>query len=97
MFIIIPLILIFLLFSYLQLNDDVSFELTMTIYGLMVGIVYLSFIISKKIQKDFKEQERNAIIIELNHLQKKLSNETDEKLIHLYKHKIEMLEEELIE
>ncbi len=97
MFIIIPLILIFLLFSYLQINDDVSFELTMTIYGLMIAIVYFSYVIFKKVKKDFKAQERNAIIVELNHLQKKLSKETDEKLIHTYKHKIEMLQEELVE
>ena len=97
MFIIIPLIFIFLLFSYLQINDDVSFELTMTIYGLMIAIAYFSYVIFKKVKNDFKVQERNAIITELNHLQKKLSKETDEKLIHAYKHKIEMLQEELVE
>jgi Ca2+/Na+ antiporter len=95
MFIIIPLIFIFLLFSYLQINDDVSFELTMTIYGLMIAIAYFSYVIFKKVKNDFKVQERNTIIAELNHLQQKLSKETDEKLIHTYKHKIEMLQEEL--
>ncbi len=97
MFIIIPLIFIFLLFSYLQINDDVSFELTMTIYGLMIAIAYFSYVIFKKVKNDFKAQERNAIIVELNHLQQKLSKETDEKLIHTYKHKIEILQKELVE
>ncbi len=54
MLIIIPLILIFLLFSYLQINDDVSFELTMTIYGLMIAIAYFSYVIFKKVKNDFK-------------------------------------------
>ncbi|MDD2697573.1 MAG: hypothetical protein PHF17_02095 [Arcobacteraceae bacterium] len=97
MFLLIPVAVIFLLFVYLHMHDDLSTLLEIIVYSLMVGISYISFVLYKKVKNDFKQQEINAISIEIKALQSKISHSKDEKTILFYKQKIKNLENEIEE
>ena len=94
MFIIVPLILIFLLFSYMKLNNLSLFG-EIVIYVLMVLIVYVSYYLFKKIKNDYKIQQQNTIKIEIQELEKKLHTTKDEQSKKAYIHKIDQLKKEL--
>ena len=94
MFIIIPAIIIFLAFSYLHLNEDVSMVVEILIYTFMVLIVLLSLYIYRAIQKNLKQQELNKILLEIHQLEQKLRSsiqENQKETIHL---QIKKLKEE---
>lgn len=74
MFIIVPAIIIFLAFSYLHLNKDVSMIVQVLIYAFILVVILLSWYIYKSIQKNLKQQEVNKILLEIHQLQKKLKN-----------------------
>jgi len=95
MFIIVPAIIIFLAFSYLHLNEDVSMVVEIFIYFFIVGVIFLSLYIYKSIQKNLKQQEINKVLLEIHNLQNKLKNTQDLKEIELIKLKINRLEEEI--
>jgi len=95
MFIIVPAIIIFLAFSYLHLNEDVSMVVEVFIYFFIVGVILLSLYIYKSIQKNLKQQEINKVLLEIHELQNKLKNTQDSKEIELLKLKINRLEEEI--
>ncbi len=78
MFILIPLIFIFLLFSYLQINNDVSLYTEIFIYCLIILIIVISFYLAKKIKADMHQQELNTILIEINRLKHKLNGISDD-------------------
>jgi len=96
MFILIPLIIIFLSSSYLYVNDNISVLTEVILYILMIITSIVSVILYKNIKINMKQQEDNQIRLEIYELEKKLLNiKKDEKLINSIKHKIEQRKEEL--
>ena len=93
MFVIVPLIIIFLLSSYLYVNE-VSVTMQITISSLIVGVVFISLYLYRSIQKNLQQQEINSIQIEINALKVKMQKLNDEKEKEYILHKIELLEEE---
>ena len=96
MFILIPLIIIFLSLSYLKLNDDISIYTTIFLYILMGTTLFISLFLYKKIQDDIKQQEINAIQLDINHLIIKLDKTEDAENQELLIKQIEHLNEELL-
>lgn len=94
MFILIPAIFIFLLLSYLYLNE-VSLVVKSVIYILIIVIVLLSFLLYKKIKSDIKLQEINALDAEVIALQKRLENTEDDSLKERYKKQIDTIKKEI--
>ena len=97
MFVIVPLIIVFLGSSYLYLNDDVGIIVTISIYLVMLGTVGLSALIFKKVQSDSKLQDINSIKLEILRLNKKIEQTDQENIILGLKKKIELLEKEILE
>lgn len=94
MFILIPAIIIFLLLSYIYLNNP-SVITQGFIYFLIVCIVFISLYLYKKIKSDLKLQELNALEAELKALEKKLLNTDDEKQKNMLQRKIESIQNEI--
>ena len=94
MFIIIPAIIIFLAFSYLHLNEDVSMVVEILIYTFMVLIVLLSLYIYRAIQKNLKQQELNKILLEIHQLEQKLRSSIQENQKETIYLQIKKLKEE---
>lgn len=92
MFILIPVIIIFLCLSYIQINDDVGASTLVVIYLFMAVTVAISLYLYVKIQKDLHQQELNSIQLEINKLIDKLHITKDEKVIDSISHKIELLQ-----
>ena len=95
MFVIVPLIIIFLCLSYLYINET-SIYTDIFIYSLILLTSFISIYLYKKIQADLKQQEKNAIQLEINDLLHKLQNTNDEKIILSYEHKLDNLKKELM-
>jgi len=95
MFVIVPLIIIFLCLSYLYINET-SIYTDIFIYSLILLTSFISMYLYKKIQADLKQQEKNAIQLEINDLLHKLQNTNDEKIILSYEHKLDNLKKELM-
>ena len=93
MFVIVPLIIIFLCLSYLYINETTLY-IDIIIYGIIGLTAFTSLFLYKKIQKDLRQQEKNNIQLEINSLLHKLEKESDEKIILLYEHKLEVLKKE---
>ena len=96
MFILIPLIIIFLSSSYLYVNEDLSVFTQIFHYILMISISIVSIVLYKNIKKNMEQQEYNKIKLEIFELEKKLQNSTDEKDKNSIKNKIELRKKELI-
>ena len=94
MFILIPVIFIFLLLSYIYLNNLSKFTQGF-IYILIVIIILISSYLYKKIKNDLKQQEINALDAELLTLKKKLQTTEDEKEKNTVKRKINSVKEEI--
>ena len=94
MFVIVPLIIIFLCLSYLYINET-SIYIDIFIYSIISLTSFISIYLYKKIQEDLNKQEKNAIQIEINNLLHKLQNTNDEKIILSYEHKLQNLKKEL--
>lgn len=94
MFIIIPFIIVFLLYSYIALND-VSQTTEIIIYCSMVLVVLLSLFIAKKVKSDFRQQQINSINSEIYELNQKLKNSSPEQSLRI-NHKIEILQHDLM-
>ena len=95
MFVIVPLIIIFLCLSYLYINET-SIYTDIFIYCIILLTSFISIYLYKKIQEDLTQQEKNAIQLEINDLLHKLQNSNDEKIILSYEHKLENLKKELM-
>ncbi len=93
MFVIVPLIIIFLLSSYLYVNE-VSVTVQITLYSLIVGVIFISLYLYRSIQNNLKQQEINSIQVEINILKAKKEKIDNEKEKEYIVHKIELLEEE---
>ncbi len=94
MFLIIPAIIIFLAFSYLYVNDDVSLIVQGIIYFSILIIILFSFYIYKSIQKNLRQQEHNKILLEIKQLHIKLNNIQNEEERKIIYQKIRKLEKE---
>ena len=94
MFILIPTIIIFLCFSYLQINDNVSITTQVVLYILMMITIFISLNLYRKVRKDINLQDINSISIEIKRLNQKIIKSKDEKIILGLKHKIKLLEDE---
>jgi len=94
MFILIPAIIIFLLLSYLYLND-VGIVGEVIIYILIVLVIIVAFKLYYKIKKDLKQQEINSIQMEINDLINRLNNLQDDKQKDFIQNKIELLKKEI--
>jgi len=94
MFILIPAIFIFLLLSYIYLND-ISLAMEIIIYILIVLIAFLSIVLYKKIQTDLKFQEINGLESEISDLEKRLKNTEDEVLKKRYYNQIDSIKKEI--
>ncbi len=97
MFLIIPAIIIFLAFSYLHLNEDVSTVTEIIIYVFITSVVVLSFYTYSSIKKNLKQQELNKILLEIHNLQIKLKNTTSENQKDTLQLQITRLQKELNE
>jgi len=93
MFIIVPLIIIFLCLSYLYMNET-TVIVDIFIYGTILATIFTSIFLYKKVQDDLKQQEENAILIEINRIRDLIKNSSDPKVIQSLNHKIEQLEDE---
>ena len=94
MFIIVPIIIIFLCLSYLYLNDT-SMITDIIIYSTIFLTIFISFYLYNVIQKDLKQQEKNSIQLEINQLINKLNNTNDPLTIKSIKNKIDILGKEI--
>jgi len=94
MFLIIPAIIIFLAFSYLYVNDDVSLIVQGVIYFLVLIIILFSLYIYRSIQKNLQQQEHNKILLEIKQLHIKLNNTQNEEKRKILYQKIRKLEKE---
>lgn len=94
MFILIPAIIIFLLLSYLYLND-VGIVEEIVVYVLIVLVVIIAFKLYYKIKRDLKQQEINSIQMEINELVYRLNNLQDDKQKDFIQNKIELLKKEI--
>ncbi len=96
MFILIPLIIIFLALSYIYVNKDIGLISEISIYIFSIFIVFVSLYIAKVIKKDLKKQKQNNINIQINQLKQKLGSTTDERRIQGLKNEIDMLSKLII-
>ena len=96
MFILIPLIIIFLSFSYINVNENIGIYTEVSLYLLMIFVSIISIILYKNIQNNLIQQENNKIRLEIVELKEKLKKSTDEVLINSIKHKIKLRESEII-
>lgn len=94
MAIIIPGVIVFLLFAYLQLNEVGTFA-TVIIYALMVMTIGISGVLFAKIKKDMKQQQINGIKLEIGKLQRQLQKTQNELKIQTLLRKISKLEDEM--
>jgi septal ring factor EnvC (AmiA/AmiB activator) len=94
MFIIVPLIIIFLSTSYIYLNQT-SILTDILVYIFDIAIVALTIWLYKKVQQDLKLQEINKLKEEIGQLETKLKNSTDEQHIKSFNHKISVLKNDL--
>lgn len=95
MFLIIPIIIVFLATSYLYLNPELSILMKFIVYFFILLTIATSFYIYKHIKHSLSLQEKNKIQHEINNIFKKLSKEKDETKIQLYKKQIEKLQQEI--
>ena len=93
MFIIIPFIIVFLLYAYLVFNDLSLFG-EIVVYGLMFCVIVLSYLIAKKLKKDFKQQQINSIQRDIYTLEQKIL-QADEITKEHYKKEIHLLKKDL--
>ena len=94
MFLIIPAIVIFLAFSYLHLNENVSMFLEVSIYIFIISVISFSLYIYKAIRKNLKQQELNKILLEIHQLEQKLKRTTLENEKETINLQIKKLQEE---
>lgn len=94
MAILIPLAIIFLAFSYLQLNEEVSNFEYIVVYTIIVFTIFISLFTYRRLKQNLKQQEINQIILEIKELEKKLLDEKDEKKKTFFINKIEKLKQE---
>jgi len=64
MFVFIPLVIIFLLQTYIYLHPDISDITRYILYAVMLIIVVVFYKLYKKIKADLEQQELNKIIYE---------------------------------
>lgn len=94
MFILIPAIIIFLLLSYLYLND-LSIGGQVFIYTLVFFVMAISLFLYKSIKKDMLQQEIHRLEADVLALEKKMLEMEDQKRKQQILNKIEQLQQEI--
>ncbi len=94
MFILIPAIIIFLLLTYLYLND-VSVVGQVFIYTLVFFVLGITLFLYKSIKKDMLQQEVHRLEADVLALEKKIIETTDQKRKQQILNKIEQLQQEI--
>ena len=94
MFVIVPLILIFLLLSYIWTHENIAIITYSIIYIAIFFILFITFFLYKFIQKDLQQQEKNKIIQEILSLEEKKNKTQDQKIYSMLIDKIKILEKE---
>jgi hypothetical protein len=97
LFIIVPLIIIFLAFAYLELNENISLIEEIIVYSIVVGVVFISIRLYNKVKNDVKLQEINALKFEYNELINKFNQSNDEEYKKNLNIKIENIKKEIDE
>jgi beta-lactamase regulating signal transducer with metallopeptidase domain len=97
LFIIVPLIIIFLAFAYLELNENISLIEEIIVYSIVVGVVFISIRLYNKVKNDVKLQEINALRFEYNELMNKYKQSKDEEYKKNLTIKIEKIKKEIDE
>ena len=95
MFILIPLILIFLAIAYLQVTQDITIYTKISVYLFIAFVIFISLYLAKIIKKDLIKQEINNIQLNINKLKQKLINTEDEREQKGFKNEIKILYKEL--
>jgi hypothetical protein len=94
MFLLIPVIIIFLLLTYVYLNE-MSIYGQILVYGFCLFIVVATYLLYKGIKKDMLQQERNKIENEILTLKKRARTTTIQENKIAFEQKIKLLEDEL--
>jgi hypothetical protein len=97
LFIIVPLIIIFLAFAYLELNENISLIEEIIVYSIVIGVVFISIRLYNKVKNDVKLQEINALKFEYNELINKFNQSNDEEYKKNLNIKIENIKKEIDE
>jgi amino acid permease len=97
LFIIVPLIIIFLAFAYLELNENISLIEEIIVYSIVVGVVFISIRLYNKVKNDVKLQEINALRFEYNELMNNYNQNKDEEYKKNLTIKIEKIKKEIDE
>jgi len=95
MFILIPLVIIFFAYSYLQLNEDLSNFEYIVAYTIIIFTIWFSFKIYKKLKDDSKLQDINSLKQEINVLILRIKQNKDEKQIKLLEKRINIIQKEI--
>jgi uncharacterized membrane protein len=94
MFILIPVIIIFLLLTYLYLNE-VGLVGQVFIYSLVFFVVAISLFLYKSIKKDMLQQKIHRLEADVLALEKKIMQTSDEIRKKQILNKIEQLQQEI--
>lgn len=94
MFILIPMIIVFLCSAYIYTNE-VGVVTQIFLYSFMGFVVFLSLYLYKKIQQDLKQQEINKINQEIQTLTTKLNNTDDKNIKNHISSQIKALESDI--
>ena len=95
MFILIPLVIIFFAYAYLQLNEDLSNFEYIVVYTIIIFTIWFSFKIYKKLKDDSKLQDINSLKQEINVLILRIKQNKDEKQIKLLEKRINIIQKEI--
>jgi len=92
MFILIPLVIVFLAYGYLQMNENSGLFVEIIVYTIIALTIVFSYILYKKFKEDLIQQDINSLKVEINSIIariKKSSNEEEKKLLEQRIHKLE--------
>jgi len=92
MFILIPLVIVFLAYGYLQMNENSGLFVEIIVYAIIVSTIVFSYILYKKFKEDLIQQDINSLKVEINSIIariKKSNNEEEKKLLEQRIHKLE--------
>ena len=95
MFILIPLVIIFFCFAYLQVSTDVSLIQYIVVYVIIAFTIMSSFYIVRKLKQDVKQQDINSMKQEINALILRIRSLKDEKQIELLEQRINTIQKEI--
>jgi len=94
MFILVPAIIIFLLLSYLHLNE-VGFVAEILVYSLIIFVAGVSLFLYKTLKSDFLQQEVHRLEADIALLENRLKNTQEKNKKKQIEFKIEQIQNEI--